>query len=128
MGSVTDFQASENFCFGAKGAGSGREPVLRRGIGYIGGVKVREDAKYALLLLLFNLLLSNFSFREYDLHIRCGGGNSKHDRRNKKSLARVHDSGNQFGFKPRGANRELERAWSKIVKGKLPIVARQHIL
>jgi hypothetical protein len=73
-------------------------------------------------------LLSNFSFREYDLHIRCGGGNSKHDRRNNKSLARVHDSGNQFGFKPRGANRELERAWSKIVKGKLPIVARQHIL
>src|ERR1039458_6204574 len=52
-----------------KGPGQ-RELLLRgqrRGIGYIGGVKVREDAKYALLLLLFNLLLSNFSFREYDL-------------------------------------------------------------
>ena len=59
---MVDFQASSNFCL----------RVQRRGVRNIADIKIRSNAKDALLFLLLDLRLGNFDGAAADANIGCG--------------------------------------------------------
>src|SRR5579859_6496691 len=102
--------------------------VQRSGIWFVRDIEIRNDAKDALLFLLFDLNLSDFDGGNANANLGCFRGNREGDLRNRKGFSGAERGRDGLRCKTVRGDGDGVIARSNIGEGKLAVIAGLHFV